>query len=161
MRRAPGQVWDLATYAGVALLSLGVFAAYNDRATAGSAEQAGGTLALLLAYGAAVIPASYACSFGFASPSAAQARQRLGSAESSTHQSLRMLPLVQLPQDSCAALTCPVGDGVLPRHHSARERAAAQYPFSERLQHWLALRECDFCAWRNGCGVCPVWLARC
>ena len=69
-------MWDLATYAGVALLSLGVFAAYNDRATVGSAEQAGGTLLLLLAYGAAVIPLSYAYSFGFASPSAAQVLPR-------------------------------------------------------------------------------------
>lgn len=74
MLRTHAQVWDLATYACVALAALGVFAAYGDRATAGSAGQAGGTLALLLAYGAAVIPLSYAHSFAYASPSAAQAR---------------------------------------------------------------------------------------
>jgi ATP-binding cassette subfamily A (ABC1) protein 3 len=67
------QVWDMATYVVVALLSLGVFAAYGDRATVGSAEQALGTLALLLAYGAAVIPLAYCYSFSFSSPSAAQA----------------------------------------------------------------------------------------
>ena len=65
-------MWDLATYVGVAVLSLGVFAAYNDRATVGSWQQALGTLCLLLSYGAAVIPLSYCYSFGFASPSAAQ-----------------------------------------------------------------------------------------
>ncbi|CAL8463070.1 g2604 [Coccomyxa elongata] len=65
-------VWDAATYVVVALLALGVFAAYGDRATVGSTEQAAGTLALLLAYGAAVIPLAYCYSFAFASPSAAQ-----------------------------------------------------------------------------------------
>ena len=73
MRCLRAQVWDLATYVVVALLALGVFAAYGDRATVGSAEQAAGTLALLLAYGAAVIPLAYCYSFAFASPSAAQA----------------------------------------------------------------------------------------
>ena len=68
------QVWDMATYVGVALLALGVFAAYDDRATVGSGQQALGTLCLLLGYGAAVIPLSYCYSFGFASPSAAQVR---------------------------------------------------------------------------------------
>ncbi len=67
------QVWDAATYVVVALLALGVFAAYGDRATVGTWEQAAGTLALLLAYGAAVIPLAYCYSFAFASPSTAQA----------------------------------------------------------------------------------------
>ncbi len=61
------------TFAVVAALSLAVFAAYNDRATVGSGAQAGGTLLLLLCYGASVIPLSYCYSFGFKSASAAQA----------------------------------------------------------------------------------------
>lgn len=60
-------------YFVVVLLSLLVFAAYDDRATTGSLEQLCGSFLLLLLYGAAVIPLGYSCSFGFASPSAAQA----------------------------------------------------------------------------------------
>lgn len=67
----------MGTYVVVALLSLGVFAAYGDRATVGSVEQALGTFALLLAYGAAVIPLAYCYSFSFSSPSAAQARPQM------------------------------------------------------------------------------------
>ena len=67
----------MGTYVVVALLSLGVFAAYGDRATVGSVEQALGTFALLVAYGAAVIPLAYCYSFSFSSPSAAQARPQM------------------------------------------------------------------------------------
>ena len=67
------QIWDLMTYAMVVVLSLLVFAAYNDRATTGSLQQLFGSFLLLLLYGAAVIPLGYAYSFGFSSPSAAQA----------------------------------------------------------------------------------------
>ncbi len=67
------QIWDLMTYAMVVVLSLLVFAAYDDRATTGSLQQLLGTFLLLLLYGAAVIPLGYAYSFGFSSPSAAQA----------------------------------------------------------------------------------------
>jgi hypothetical protein len=57
----------------VAILSMAVFAAYNDRATVGSLMQATGTFVLLLCYGISVIPLSYCYSFGFKSASAAQA----------------------------------------------------------------------------------------
>ena len=67
------QIWDLMTYAMVVVLSLLVFAAYDDRATTGSLQQLLGTFLLLLLYGAAVIPLGYAYSFSFSSPSAAQA----------------------------------------------------------------------------------------
>ena len=67
------KIWDLMTYLVVVLLSLLVFAAYGDRATTGSLQQLLGSFVLLLLYGAAVIPLGYAYSFGFASPSAAQA----------------------------------------------------------------------------------------
>ena len=67
------QIWDLMTYAVVVVLALLVFAAYDDRATTGSLQQLLGTFLLLLLYGAAVIPLGYAYSFGFSSPSAAQA----------------------------------------------------------------------------------------
>ncbi len=60
-------------YLLVVLLSILVFAAYDDRATTGSLQQLLGSFLLLLLYGAAVIPLGYAYSFGFASPSAAQA----------------------------------------------------------------------------------------
>ena len=66
------QIWDVMTYLVVVVLSLLVFAAYNDRATTGSFEQLCGSFLLLLLYGVAVIPLGYAYSFGFASPSAAQ-----------------------------------------------------------------------------------------
>ncbi len=66
------QIWDVMTYLVVVVLSLLVFAAYNDRATTGSLEQLCGSFLLLLLYGAAVIPLGYAYSFGFTSPSAAQ-----------------------------------------------------------------------------------------
>ena len=68
------QIWDVMTYLVVVVLSLLVFAAYNDRATTGSLEQLCGSFLLLLLYGVAVIPLGYAYSFGFASPSAAQVR---------------------------------------------------------------------------------------
>lgn len=71
------QVWDALNFTVVAVLSLAVFAAYNDRATVGSAEQAMGTFLLLLCYGISVIPLTYCYSFGFKSASAAQARPRL------------------------------------------------------------------------------------
>ncbi|KAK9829531.1 hypothetical protein WJX72_006343 [[Myrmecia] bisecta] len=64
--------WDLLMHSFVCLLSLAIFAAYQDDALVGDANRALGTLALLLAYGAAVIPLSYCYSFGFSSPSAAQ-----------------------------------------------------------------------------------------
>ena len=67
------QIWDLVTYAMVVVLSLLVFAAYDDRARTGSLQQLFGSFLLLLLYGAAVIPQGYAYSFGFSSPSAAQA----------------------------------------------------------------------------------------
>ena len=70
---AGSYAWDAATYAIIVLLTLAVFAAYKDSATIGSAGQALGTAALLAAYGAAVIPAAYALSFGgFLSASGAQ-----------------------------------------------------------------------------------------
>ena len=72
-RSSDVQIWDLMTYAMVVVLSLLVFAAYDDRATTGSLQQLLGTFLLLLLYGAAVIPLGYAYSFGFSSPSAAQA----------------------------------------------------------------------------------------
>ena len=72
--RVATQIWDVMTYLVVVVLSLLVFAAYNDRATTGSLEQLCGSFLLLLLYGVAVIPLGYAYSFGFASASAAQVR---------------------------------------------------------------------------------------
>lgn len=66
-------MWDALTYVIVAVLSMAVFAAYGDRATVGSGEQAAGTLVLLLLYGAALIPLAYCYSFAFNSASTAQA----------------------------------------------------------------------------------------
>ena len=66
------QIWDVMTYLVVVVLSLLVFAAYDDRATTGSLQQLCGSFLLLLLYGAAVIPLGYAYSFGFTSPSTAQ-----------------------------------------------------------------------------------------
>ena len=67
------QIWDMMTYLVMVLLSLLVFAAYSDRATTGTLQQLLGSFTLFLLYGTAVIPLGYAYSFGFASPSAAQA----------------------------------------------------------------------------------------
>ena len=78
------QIWDLMTYAMVVVMSLLVFAAYDDRATTGSLQQLLGTFLLLLLYGAAVIPLGYAYSFGFSSPSAAQACSLLNASLSFT-----------------------------------------------------------------------------
>ena len=77
------QIWDLMTYSTVVVLSLLVLAAYDDRATTGSLQQLFGSFLLLLLYGAAVIPLGYAYSFGFSSPSAAQACSYLQSPHTS------------------------------------------------------------------------------
>ncbi|KAK9833394.1 hypothetical protein WJX81_001382 [Elliptochloris bilobata] len=70
---AGSYAWDFATYVIIVLLTLAVFAAYGDSAAIGTAAQALGTAALLLAYGAAAIPMAYALSFGgFQSASSAQ-----------------------------------------------------------------------------------------
>mmetsp|Transcript_7891 Transcript_7891/g.23248 ORF Transcript_7891/g.23248 Transcript_7891/m.23248 type:complete len:2373 (+) Transcript_7891:472-7590(+) len=64
--------WDAATHGLLSLLTLAIFAAYGDGATTGNADKALGTLALLVGYGLAIIPAAYCLSFSFDSPSAAQ-----------------------------------------------------------------------------------------
>ncbi len=71
--------FDAVVHAAVTAVALATFAAFGDGATCGSAVQAAATFLLLLGYGLAVAPLSYACSLPFNSPSAAQVRAvRLG-----------------------------------------------------------------------------------
>lgn len=66
--------FDAVVHAAVTAVALATFAAFGDGATCGSAVQAVATFLLLLGYGLAVAPLSYACSLPFNSPSAAQVR---------------------------------------------------------------------------------------
>ncbi|KAK9808280.1 hypothetical protein WJX73_007025 [Symbiochloris irregularis] len=65
-------IWDACMHMLVCVCAMGIFAAYQDAAFAGSFAQAGATFLLLIEYGAAVIPLAYCYSFAFGSPSAAQ-----------------------------------------------------------------------------------------
>lgn len=64
--------FDYMQWLAITAAAMLIFLAYGDKATVGTLAQAEGTLLLLLAYGASVIPLSYSFSHSFSSPSAAQ-----------------------------------------------------------------------------------------
>jgi ATP-binding cassette subfamily A (ABC1) protein 3 len=64
--------WDLITYAATLAITMLIFELYQDKAFIGSWTKAGATLAVLMSFGASVIPLTYCYSFGFSNHANAQ-----------------------------------------------------------------------------------------
>lgn len=64
--------WDLITYAATLAVTMLVFELYQDKAFISSWTKTGATLAVLMSFGASVIPLTYCYSFGFSNHANAQ-----------------------------------------------------------------------------------------
>lgn len=64
--------WDLITYAATVAITMLIFELYQDKSFIGSWTKAGATFAVLMSFGASVIPLTYCYSFGFSNHANAQ-----------------------------------------------------------------------------------------
>lgn len=77
--------WDLMTYAATLAITMLIFELYQDKSFIGSGTKAGATFAVLMSFGASVIPLTYCYSFGFSNHANAQVLNLLFSKISFLH----------------------------------------------------------------------------
>ena len=64
--------WDMINYTATVAITMLVFEVYQDQSFIGSWTKVGAAVALLMSFGASVIPLTYCYSFGFSNPANAQ-----------------------------------------------------------------------------------------
>ncbi len=64
--------WDMIMYTAIVAITMLVFVAYQDQSFIGSWTKVGAVLALLMSFGASVIPLTYCYSFAFSNHANAQ-----------------------------------------------------------------------------------------